>query len=35
MLWAEEKRKIVSIGLIQTTVSDDIASNMKKTIRKN
>lgn len=31
---AEEKRKIVSIGLIQTTVSDDIADNMKKTIEK-
>jgi agmatine deiminase len=30
----EEKRKIVSIGLIQTTVSDDIADNMKKTIEK-
>jgi len=30
----EEKRKIVSIGLIQTTVSDDIAGNMKKTIEK-
>jgi agmatine deiminase len=31
---AEEKRKIVSIGLIQTTVSDDIADNMKKTIER-
>jgi agmatine deiminase len=31
---AEEKRKIVSIGLIQTTVSDDIANNMKRTIEK-
>jgi agmatine deiminase len=30
----DEKRKIVSIGLIQTTVSDDIADNMKKTIEK-
>jgi agmatine deiminase len=30
----EEKRKIVSIGLIQTTVSDNIASNMKKTMRR-
>ena len=30
----EQKRKIVSIGLIQTTVSDDIADNMKKTIEK-
>jgi len=30
----EEKRKIVSIGLIQTTVSDDIAANMKKTIER-
>ncbi len=30
----EEKRKIVSIGLIQTTVSDDIADNMKKTIER-
>lgn len=30
----DEKRKIVSIGLIQTTVSDDIAANMKKTIEK-
>jgi agmatine deiminase len=28
----EEKRKIVSIGLIQTTVSGDIADNMEKTI---
>ena len=32
---AEEKRKIVSIGLIQTTVSGDIAVNMEKTIEKN
>ena len=31
---AEEKRKKVSIGLIQATVSDDIASNMAKTIEK-
>ena len=30
----DEKRKIVSIGLIQTTVSDDIADNMKKTIER-
>ena len=30
----DEKRKIVSIGLIQTTVSDDIAANMKKTIER-
>ena len=30
----EQKRKIVSIGLIQTTVSDDIAANMKKTIER-
>jgi agmatine deiminase len=29
---AEKKRKIVNIGLIQTTVSGDIAGNMKKTI---
>ncbi len=29
---AERKRKIVSIGLIQTTVSGDIAVNMAKTI---
>lgn len=29
-----QKRKIVSIGLIQTTVSDGIAENMKKTIEK-
>ena len=32
---AEEKRKIVSIGLIQTTVSGDIAGNIEKTIGKN
>jgi len=31
---AEEKRKIVSIGLIQTTVSGNIPENMKKTIEK-
>ncbi|MGD0203720.1 MAG: carbon-nitrogen hydrolase [Candidatus Bathyarchaeia archaeon] len=31
---AEEKRKKVSIGLIQATVSDDIASNMAKTIER-
>src|SRR5208283_3553088 len=31
---AEEKRKIVNIGLIQTTVSSDIAGNMKKTIER-
>ena len=31
---AEEKRKIVSIGLIQTTVSDNTANNMKKTIER-
>ena len=31
---AKEKRKIVSIGLIQTTVSDNIADNMKKTIER-
>jgi agmatine deiminase len=30
----EGKRKIVSIGLIQTTVSDNIASNMEKTVQK-
>jgi agmatine deiminase len=30
----EEKRKIVSIGLIQTTVSDNIGSNMEKTMRR-
>ena len=30
----KEKRKIVSIGLIQTTVSDDIAANMKKTMER-
>jgi agmatine deiminase len=29
-----EKRKIVSIGLIQTTVSDNVASNMEKTMRR-
>ncbi|MGA3059376.1 MAG: carbon-nitrogen hydrolase [Candidatus Bathyarchaeia archaeon] len=33
-LEAEEKRKIVSIGLIQTTVSDDLAYNMNKTIER-
>jgi agmatine deiminase len=31
---AEEKTKIVTIGLIQTTVSDDIADNMKKTLKR-
>jgi len=30
----KEKRKIVSIGLIQTAVSDDIAENMEKTIAR-
>jgi agmatine deiminase len=30
----EEKRKKVSIGLIQATVSDDIASNIAKTIER-
>jgi len=30
----EEKRKIVTIGLIQTNVSNNIADNMKKTIEK-
>jgi len=30
----EGKRKIVSIGLIQTTVSDNVGSNMEKTMRK-
>ncbi len=30
----EEKAKIVTIGLIQTTVSDDISDNMKKTTEK-
>jgi agmatine deiminase len=31
---AEEKRKIVSVGLIQTTVSENIPENMKKTIER-
>lgn len=31
---AEEKTKIVTVGLIQTSVSDDIADNVKKTIKK-
>jgi agmatine deiminase len=31
---AEEKRKIVSIGLIQTTVSGNSAGNMEKTIER-
>jgi len=30
----EKKKKVVSIGLIQTASSDDIADNMKKTIEK-
>ena len=31
---AEEKTKIVTIGLIQTSVSEDITDNMKKTIKR-
>jgi agmatine deiminase len=31
---AEEKTKIVTIGLIQTSGSDDITNNMKKTLKK-
>ncbi len=31
---AEEKTKIVTIGLIQTSVSDDITDNMKKTLKR-
>ncbi len=31
---SEEKTKVVSVGLIQTHVSDDIAHNMKITIKK-
>ena len=30
----EEKRKIVIIGLIQTIVSDDVAINLNKTIKR-
>ena len=30
----DEKRKIVSIGLIQLTVSDDVAANVSKTIKR-
>ncbi len=32
---AKEKTKMVSIGLIQTTVSENIAANMKKTKKKS
>jgi predicted amidohydrolase len=31
---AEKKKKIVSIGLVQTNASDDLADNMKKAIEK-
>ncbi len=31
---SEEKTKVVTVGLIQTHVSDDIARNMKITIEK-
>lgn len=30
----QEKRKVVTVGLIQTTVSEDIAENMAKTVAK-
>jgi agmatine deiminase len=33
-LEAEGKRKIVSVGLIQTIVSDNVVSNMEKTLEK-
>jgi len=31
---AKEKTKVISVGLIQTAVSDDIADNVKRTIEK-
>ena len=30
----KEKTKIVTVGLIQTTVSEDIADNVKRTVEK-